>query len=70
MFGLGITEIIVIVIVVFILFSGGDKLAEVARGLGKFTGEFQKGKAELEKEIELTRSKSETPTQPPVEPPR
>jgi len=51
MFGLGVPEIVVIVIVIVIFFTGGEKISEIARGLGRFTGEFQKGKAEMEEEI-------------------
>lgn len=58
MFGLGLPEIVVILVVVVFLFSGssGEKISEIAKSLGRFTGEFQKGKAELEKEVEKTRS--------------
>ena len=52
MFGLGPTEIVIILTVVIIFFFGGEKISELARGLGKFTGEFKKGKAEIEEEIE------------------
>jgi sec-independent protein translocase protein TatA len=51
MFGLGIPEIIVILIVIVIFFFGGEKISEIGRGLGRFTGEFQKGKDEMEREI-------------------
>lgn len=51
MFGLGLPEIIIILTVVVVFFFGGKKMSELARGLGRFTGEFQKGKAEMEKEI-------------------
>lgn len=51
MFGLGVPEIAVIVIVIIIFFTGGEKISEIARGLGRFTGEFKKGKEEMEKEI-------------------
>jgi sec-independent protein translocase protein TatA len=51
MFGLGLPEVIIILLVVVVFFFGGEKISEVARGLGKFTGEFKKGKEEMEKEI-------------------
>ncbi len=38
-------------IVLAVLFFGGEKISDLARGLGRFTGEFKKGKAEMEKEI-------------------
>lgn len=51
MFGLGLPEIIIILIAVVILFFGGKKLTELARGMGKFTGEFKKGRMDIEREI-------------------
>lgn len=55
MLGLGLPEIVLIVIGGVILFSGGEKISEIARGLGKFTGEFKKGKEEIEEEIKKTK---------------
>lgn len=52
MFGLGLPEVAIILLAVVVFFFGAEKLSEVARGLGRFTGEFKKGKAEIEKEIE------------------
>ncbi len=50
---LGATEIIIILIVAgLILFGKGDKIKELARTLGKFRAEFNKGKKEAEKGIE------------------
>jgi len=51
MFGLGIPEIVIILIVLVVLFFGGKKISELARGLGRFSGEFKKGRMEIEKEI-------------------
>lgn len=51
MFGLGVSEIAIILIVLAIFFFGGEKISELARGLGRVTGEFKKGKAEMEKEM-------------------
>ncbi len=56
MFGLGVPELLIIVAVI-ILFFGGKKISEIARGLGRFTGEFQKGKAEMEEEISKMKNK-------------
>ena len=45
------TEWIWIVLVAVIFLFGSKKVPEVARSLGKAIGEFQKGRAEIEKEI-------------------
>ena len=57
MFGLGVPEILIIVAVV-ILFFGGDKISEMARGLGRFTGEFKKGQKEVEDELSKMKKES------------
>jgi len=51
MFGLGMTEIIIIIVALVVLFFGGKKLSELARGMGRFTGEYKKGKMEMDEEI-------------------
>lgn len=51
MFGIGSSEVAIIVVLVVVFFFGGEKISELARGLGRFTGEFKKGKDEIEKEI-------------------
>jgi|GEM_PF-1080784 len=52
MFGLGINEILIIAVVISILFFGGKKMSDFARSAGRFTGEFKKGKMEMEQELE------------------
>ena len=52
MFGLGPTEIGIILVLVVVFFFGGEKMGELAKGLGRFTCEFKKGKEEIENEIE------------------
>ena len=43
MFGLGSTELIVILLIILLVF-GGKKLPELAKGLGKGIAEFKKAK--------------------------
>lgn len=62
---IGIPEIIIIAVVLVIVLFGGKKIAELARGLGKFSGEFRKGKMEVEEELKKIKEegvpKSESP---------
>ncbi|VVB90984.1 Sec-independent protein translocase protein TatAt [uncultured archaeon] len=59
--GIGTQEIILIVIVVIVLF-GSTKIPELARSLGKATGEFKKGQKEVERELsDAEKSVKETP---------
>ncbi len=58
MFGLGITEIIIIVVVIGVLFFGGKKMTEFAKSMGRFTGEFKKGKMEIDEELKKTKEDS------------
>ncbi|MFN3850287.1 MAG: twin-arginine translocase TatA/TatE family subunit [Spirosomataceae bacterium] len=50
MFGLGTTEIMLILFVI-LLFFGSKKLPELARGLGKGIGEFKKATSEVKDTI-------------------
>ena len=47
---LGMSEIILILIVVLVLF-GGKKIPELARGLGKAQAEYKKAKKAIENEV-------------------
>jgi sec-independent protein translocase protein TatA len=51
MFDIGIPELIVIALAVAILFFGSTKILDFARSLGKISGEFKKGKTEVEREL-------------------
>ena len=55
MFGLGPSEVVIILTVAVVFFFGGDKMSELAKGLGRFTGEFKKGREEIEEEIREAR---------------
>ncbi len=52
--GLGTTEIILILVFFALLFLGGKKIPEFARGLGKAMGEFKRGRLEIEREIQMS----------------
>lgn len=51
--GLGMSEVLVIAIVV-LLFFGGKKIPELMKGLGKGVRSFKDGMKEIEKDIEDT----------------
>ncbi len=60
---IGTTEIILIVLVVIILF-GASKIPELAKSLGKATGEFKKAQRESElelKDVEKSLKESKSP---------
>lgn len=51
--GLGMSEVLVIALVV-LLFFGGKKIPELMKGLGKGVRSFKDGMKEIEKDIEVT----------------
>lgn len=48
---LGLNELLWIGLFVLLLLFGSKKLPELAKSLGRATGEFQKGKVEVEREL-------------------
>jgi sec-independent protein translocase protein TatA len=46
----GLEWIIILVVIIMVLF-GAKKLPEFAKSLGKMTGEFQRGRMEIEREL-------------------
>ena len=63
-FAFGGQEMILVFLIVLLLF-GAKKLPQLARGIGKSTGEFKRARDEFEREI--TRAEDETTKTPPAE---
>ncbi len=55
MFGLGATELIIILVIVLVLF-GGSRLPEIGKGIGEAIKNFKKSTAEKD-EIDVTPDK-------------
>ena len=51
MFGLGLPEILILALIAGILLFGSKKMVDLARSTGRLTGEFKKGRMEMEKEL-------------------
>jgi len=54
MFGIGMPEILVILLLVLILF-GSKRLPEVARGIGKSMQEFKKAADDVKRELDINK---------------
>ena len=65
MFGLGLQELIIIMVIALVIF-GGKKLPEVGSGLGKAIREFKRGASEPD-EIDVT-PKATTEQKAPADP--
>ncbi|HWG91147.1 MAG TPA: twin-arginine translocase TatA/TatE family subunit [Candidatus Thermoplasmatota archaeon] len=55
--GLGMTEVLLILAIFLILF-GADKVPQIARSLGKLQGEFNKAYREFNRELETAEQKA------------
>lgn len=52
----GVPEILIIAVIALIILFGGKKIVDLARSMGRFTGEFKKGKQEVERELQNTKN--------------
>ena len=60
MAGIGMQEIIIILVVIAVLIFGAKKIPELARTFGKAKGEFEKGKIEADKELKEFKEKQDS----------
>ena len=55
------TTSIVLLLLLFVLLFGAEKLPNLARALGKSLGEFKKAQREIEKELKLSDTAEKQP---------
>ena len=67
MFGLGFTEILVILVVALLVF-GPDRLPELARNLGKGLAEFRRASSDLRRSVMEATEPSREPGRPDAKP--
>jgi sec-independent protein translocase protein TatA len=57
--GIGLPEILIVLVVIGVLIFGAKKIPELARTFGKAKGEFEKGKIEADKELKEFKEKQD-----------
>ncbi|HSB57327.1 MAG TPA: twin-arginine translocase TatA/TatE family subunit [Nitrosopumilaceae archaeon] len=60
MAGIGMQEIVIILIVIGVVIFGAKKIPELARTFGKAKGEFEKAKIESDKELKEFKEKQDS----------
>lgn len=67
MFGIGTTELLVILFIILLVF-GSKKLPELAQGLGKGIREFKKATTDIQDELDINKPLSEPKSKESKEP--
>ena len=57
--GIGLPEILIVLVVIGVLIFGAKKIPELARTFGKAKGEFEKAKIESDKELKEFKEKQD-----------
>ena len=67
MFGMGHWEILIILLVVLLIF-GAKRIPEMAQGMGKGIREFRKAVRDVQDEVDITNTGTNSAATPPNEP--
>ena len=58
------SEWLIVIVIVVVLIFGANKIPDLAKSLGRASGEFQKGKVESEQEVARLKAQGAQPAQP------
>jgi sec-independent protein translocase protein TatA len=58
------SEWLIVIVIVVVLIFGANKIPNLAKSLGRASGEFQKGKVEAEQEVARMKAQGAQPAQP------
>jgi sec-independent protein translocase protein TatA len=58
------SEWLIVIVIVVVLIFGANKIPDLAKSLGRASGEFQKGKVESEQEVARLKAQGTQPAQP------
>jgi sec-independent protein translocase protein TatA len=58
------SEWLIVIVIVVVLIFGANKIPDLAKSLGRASGEFQKGKVESELEVAKMKAQAGQPAQP------
>ena len=59
------SEWLIVIVIVVVLIFGANKIPDLAKSLGRASGEFQKGKVESEQEVAKLKAQGAQPEAPP-----